>query len=135
MSKILIIENGKNFCKECASSLRARGYQIVLSDDVMEALREVSVFGVSLILWDAQHKDPAKSRKLKAIKRYHRYTPLLVMDDDNSTYKDDMDSYTILLKTDKTVNDVVSEILTRVGPPPVFSKKDDYETEEYELTE
>lgn len=119
MAKILIIDRGQDFSLECSKALKRKGHRVAHNNDVYEALREASVDGVDLILWDAP-LDNSRARKYAAIKRYHRFIPLIIIDDDNEPYLDGFDETTLLMNGDSSVEQVVTEILKRV-PEVVLS--------------
>lgn len=120
MSKILLIGKNNDYFKECTSQLRQRGYQVVIDDNVMEGLREISVFGVQCIVWDVKANDPTRPRKFQAIKRYHRYTPLILIDSDKRPYQKELDGNTFFIQNDTPVNELVDKIIKLAGQPTVY---------------
>jgi DNA-binding NtrC family response regulator len=133
MSKILLIAKNSDYFKECTVQLRLRGYQVVVDENVMEGLREISVFGVQCIVWDVKANDPARGRKFQAIKRYHRYTPLILIDSDKSPYLQELDGNTFFMMNDSTVDELVARVAALAGRPTVY--KDSSSEQEVEFIE
>lgn len=129
MSKILFTGKNQDYFKDCANRLRWRGYQVVVNEDVMEGLREVSVFGVNCIVWDVEKNDLRRTHKFNAIKRYHRRTPLFIIDRMKEHFEPGIDNNTFLLATHPPVQEMVDQIINLVGRPEVFSPDTDQEKE------
>ncbi|MBN1480049.1 hypothetical protein EH223_19040 [candidate division KSB1 bacterium] len=129
MSKILFTGKDQDYFRACASRLRWRGYQVVINEDVMDGLREVSVFGVNCIVWDVEKHDLRRTYKFNAIKRYHRHTPLFIIDHTKEPYQHGWDRNTYLIENYPTVQEIVNQIMSLVGNPEVFSSDTDQEKE------
>ena len=128
MAKILIIGRGNEFNAECDQLLKRKGHRVAQNNDVFEALREATMDGVDLILWDAPVNDPGRARKFAAIKRYHRFIPLIILDDDNEPYFEHLDDSTVLMSDNSSAQQVFDEIIQRVPEVifqnPAFESKD-----------
>ena len=131
MSKILLIGKNNDYFKECTAQLKMHGYQVVIDENVMEGLREMSVFGVPCIVWDVKADDPARVRKFQAIKRYHRYTPLVLIDSDKEPYLTELDSNTFFMPNDTSVEELVNKIVTLAGRPSVYNDSNSEQEVEY----
>jgi hypothetical protein len=133
MAKVLIIGRSNDFSSECARLLRRNGHRVAENNDVFEALREAAMDGVDLILWDAPVNDPTRARKFAAIKRYHRFTPLIILDDDREPYLDQFDEWTMLMNDNSAAEEVVDDILQRV--PKVVASNLIFDNDDFEYTE
>lgn len=133
MAKILIIGRSNEFSSECARLLRRNGHRVAENNDVLEALREAAMDGVDLILWDAPVNDPTRARKFAAIKRYHRFTPLIILDDDNEPYYEKLDEWTMLMNDNSLAEEVVDDILQRV--PKVEPSHLVFDNDDFDYTE
>jgi DNA-binding NtrC family response regulator len=120
--KILFIGDQNAILRQCANQLRWKGYKVILHNDVMEGLREVSVFGVSCIVWDVQNNDASRLRKLNAIKRYHRFTPLILMSSDKEAFQIELDANTYFLANTIQGQELYEQIIQLVGVPSVYSE-------------
>lgn len=127
--KILFIGDQNAVIKQCASQLRWKGYQVILHNDVMDGLREVSVFGVSCIVWDVPNNDPGRLRKLNAIKRYHRFTPLLLISSSKEAFATELDANTYFLESVVESRELYEQIIQLVGTPSIYNKNMDVEEE------
>ncbi|MBN1464840.1 hypothetical protein JXA02_03700 [candidate division KSB1 bacterium] len=133
MSKLLLIGKNNDYLKECTARLRQRGYQVVIDENVMEGLREISVFGVQCIVWDVKADDPTRPRKFQAIKRYHRYTPLVLIDNDKHPYLKELDGNTFFVQNETPVDELVTKIVELAGRPTIY--RDSNSEQEVEFIE
>ncbi len=130
MSKILFIGENISLLQKCAEKLRWRGYEAIVHEDVYEGLREAMMFNIGCIVWDVEAKDPARARKYKAIQRYHRNTPVIIIDDQQEIYEPDLDADTHFLSNSPSSDQVFNKVLELVPRPTIFSDTDDMDTVE-----
>ena len=115
MSKIVLIGKNESFLQQCAAKLRWLNHKAFIHRDVMDGLRELLLFRLDCIVWDVETNDPYKIRKYKAIKRYHRDIPLIVIDDNKETYRDeDLDYETFIMTNNPNADDVVHQIIDTI---------------------
>ena len=125
MSKILLVGKNESFLHQCAEKLRWLDHKVFIHNDVMNGLREMLVSDVSCIVWDVEVNDQERIRKYRAIKRYHRYTPLIIIDDNKEAYQDeDLDHDTVIRINNPRVEDVVHQVIDAITDDKILSDED-----------
>ena len=132
MSKILFLGKNVFFLQKCAERLRWKGHDVLVHNDVFDGLREMMIFNVSCIVWDVDTNEPSRTRKYQAIQRYHRYTPVVIIDDHREAYEQDLDRDTYFMTNNPAVDELVNKIVDLVPPRVVYSEENAYNNLEKE---
>ncbi len=130
MSKILLIGKNDTFLQKCAERLRWRGYKVMVHEDVMDGLREMMIFSVSCVVWDVEAREASLLKKYKAIQRYHRLTPVFIINQDQDAFGDEIDPDTHFIPEKPSVEALVQKVI-ELAQVQIQSTDDD-EFEEYE---
>lgn len=133
MSKIVLIGRNEALLQKCAERLRWRGYKVYIHEDLMDGLRETMVISVGCIIWSVDSNEPARARKYKALQRYHRYTPVIIIDNNRSDYEPDIDPDTYFINEKPSVDEVVDKVVSLIRPQSTYVDDDESEETEAEL--
>jgi len=136
MSKILLIGKNYNFMQKCAERLRWRGYNVLVHEDLLDGLREMMILSVDCIIWNVESNASQKVRNYKAIQRYHRFTPVVIIDNDRETYGEITED-TYFVPENPEIEELVQKVATLIRPRNASTDDDEMEEmeEEYGLFE
>ena len=135
MSKILLIGQTETL-QQCAAILRQQDYKVIIHKDVTDDICELFHYKLRCIVWDVQVDESNRTAKYKILRKYHRYTPIVIIDDKMEKGVKP-DSSTLFMRKRCTAIEIVNEMSDFTSVASVLSDNDrlDMLEKEYGFTE
>ncbi len=119
MSRILLIGRNAALLDPCAVKLRWLGHKATIHNDLMDGLRELQMFGVDCIAWHVDAAERNRRRKLDAIKRYHRHTPLIIIENNkDADGEKSFDAKAVILSDNPGAQKILHAIIDSIPTQP-----------------